>query len=105
MTFRATAWAFRLREVSPLAKLLAIYSSDFFQEDAECPAAPIVLSKAAEFCGAGISDIKDALRELEAVGVTWENDKGTVILYLPVEIPAVGGRSVHDRSLCSIYVI
>jgi hypothetical protein len=48
MTLQATMWAMALRDISPVAKLVAIYISDNFDETTGCASRPLSLEKIAE---------------------------------------------------------
>jgi hypothetical protein len=86
MTMQATAWATALRDVSPVAKLVAIYMSNNFDESTGHPSRPLSLSKMAEFSCATVSAVSAALDELACVGVKVEHmDAIKICVYLPVK--------------------
>jgi hypothetical protein len=72
MTIQATTWAMALRDVSPVAKLAAIYISDNFDETTGRASRPLSLAKIAEFSCATVSAAYAALEELACIGVKVE---------------------------------
>jgi hypothetical protein len=63
MTIQATIWAMALRDVSPVAKLAAIYISDNFDETKGYASRPFTLAKIADFSCSTISAASAALDE------------------------------------------
>jgi hypothetical protein len=86
MTMRATVWALALRDVSPVAKLVAIYISDNFDESTGRPSPPLSLSTIAEFSCTTVAAVIGGLDDLAHVGVKIENLDATQIrAVLPVK--------------------
>jgi hypothetical protein len=84
---QATVWAMTLRDVSPVAKLAAIYISDNFDEATGHPSPPLSLSKMAEFSCTTVSAVSAALDELACVGVEVEHlDANKICARLPVKL-------------------
>ena len=79
MTIQATLWAMELRDVSAVAKLVAVYISDNFDETTGRATPPLSLAKIAEFSCSTISAASAALDELECIGVKVEYMDGEVI--------------------------
>jgi hypothetical protein len=86
MTIQATIWAMALRDVSPVAKLAAIYISNNFDETTGgCASRPLSLAKIAEFSCATVSAASAALDELACIGVKVEHmDDEFICARLPV---------------------
>jgi hypothetical protein len=86
MTIQVTIWAMALRDVSPVAKLAAIYISDNFDETTGCASRPLSLAKIAEFSCATVSAASAALDELACIGVKVEHmDDEFICARLPVK--------------------
>jgi hypothetical protein len=86
MTIHATMWAMALRDVSPVAKLVAIYISDNFEETTGCSSRPLSLAKIAEFSCATVSPASAALDELACTGVKVEQmDDEFICARLPIK--------------------
>jgi hypothetical protein len=86
MTIQATIWAMALRDVSPVAKLAAIYISDNFDETTRRASRPLSLAKIAEFSCATVSAASAALDELACIGVKVEiMDDKFICARLPVK--------------------
>lgn len=105
MTIFGLAWGYRVREVTPLAKLIAIRFGDCCDQDA-CGIAE--WGDLQEWCCAGRNEIEDALRLLALnENVIWSKKAdGTIGFSLPVQARAAQSRNaVADTSISSIYVI
>ena len=75
-----------LRDVSPVAKLAAIYISDNFDETTGRASRPLSLAKIAEFSCATVSAASAALDELACIGVKVEHmDDEFICARLPVK--------------------
>jgi hypothetical protein len=86
MTIQATVWAMALRDVSPVAKLVAIYLSNNFDETTGRASRPLSLAKIAEFSCATVSAASAALDELACIGVKVEQmDDEFICARLPIK--------------------
>jgi hypothetical protein len=86
MTIQATIWAMALRDVSPVAKLVAIYLSNNFDETTGRASRPLSLAKIADFSCATVSAASAALDELACIGVNVEHmDDEFICARLPVK--------------------
>jgi hypothetical protein len=86
MRTQATIWAMALRDVSPVAKLAAIYISDNFEETTRRASRPLSLAKIAEFSCATVSAASAVLEELACIGVKIEHmDDEFICARLPVK--------------------
>jgi hypothetical protein len=86
MTIRATSWALALRDVSPVAKLVAIYLSDNFDETTGHPSQPLSAVRMAEFSCTTLAAVFGALDELASIGVEVEHvDANQIRALLPVK--------------------
>jgi hypothetical protein len=106
MTIKATAWASRLRNISPLAKLVAIAISDNYSETA--PGAEIKVTYLSEFCNVEDADARAALVELgEWTDLVYRYEEdGLVWVKLPItEDKNLSSRQKPNQSHCYIYVI
>lgn len=105
MTIQATAWAARLRNISPLAKLAALGIGDGYQGEGK---ESVRLGWLVEFCCVEEADVRAALEELRDwhdVSFTFDGDRVSN-LTLPVVINERFSRPREpDKSLCHIYVI
>ena len=89
MTIQATIWAMALRDVSPVAKLAAIYISDNFDETTGRASRPLSLAKIAEFSCATVSAASAALDELACIGLKVEHMDDEFICALAGQIVTV----------------
>jgi hypothetical protein len=81
-----TVWAMALRDISPIAKLVAIYISDNFDETTGRATPPLSLAKIAEFSCATISAATAALDELACIDVKVEfMDDAVICARLPIK--------------------
>jgi hypothetical protein len=79
-------WAMARRDISPVAKLVAIYISDNFDETTGRATPPLSLAKMAEFSCSTISAASAALDELACIGVKVEfMDDKFICARLPVK--------------------
>jgi hypothetical protein len=85
MTIKAKLWAKALHDVSPVAKLAAIYIADDFDETTGHPSPPLSVSDIAKFACATVSAVAASLDELAQVGVKIEHmDATKICVRLPV---------------------
>jgi hypothetical protein len=84
---QATVWAMALRDISPVAKLVAIYISGNFDEATGRATPPLSLAKIAEFSCATTSAVSAALDKLACIGVKVEiMDDEFICARLPVRV-------------------
>jgi T5orf172 domain len=106
MTVKASAWAVRLRNISPLAKLVAIAISDNYDETA--PGAVLRMAYLGEFCNVEHDDVRAALDELgEWTDLIYRYEEdGLVWVRIPIiEDKKVSSPKKPNKSHCYIYVI
>jgi hypothetical protein len=86
VTIKAMLWAMALRDVSPVAKLAAIYIADNFDETTGLPSPPLSVSDTAKFACTTVSAVFAALDELAQAGVKIEHmDATKICARLPVQ--------------------
>ncbi len=97
----ASAWAYDLRGITPLAKLLAIAIANDFREEG---AQDVSLDYLLRFTDAELAAINDAFWELRQIGVTCELDDDSVIVDLPLP-PRSGPILSGPQPKLWIYVV
>src|SRR4029077_20848911 len=101
VSMQAVAWAFSLGDVTPLAKLAAIYLG----ESHEIHASPPKLDHLMKFCCAGEAEIREAIDELSELLDCKIDDNRIVSFTFPVSASfSVAGPS-PSKSPFQIYVI
>lgn len=105
MSFQAMIWAFGLRDVSPLAKLVAIRVGD------DCDAgvgtiAVVGIRKLIDWCNADYDEVLLALAELRIHGLNWRDDgAGSFEIHFPLINPTTAPDTKAPEERIAIYVI
>jgi hypothetical protein len=104
MTMQATAWATALRNVSPLAKLVAIALSD---NDHDGGHVSIEISYLCDYCGVSKEAIFEALGEISEIAWHDEGDRieCDLLTIKTVKETERERRPAPDGSPCEIYVM
>jgi hypothetical protein len=112
MTFQAMGWALGLRNISPIAKLAAIYIADGYHDEGDRDddrIQPCRIGDISDFCCVGDDEVRAALTELEEwTGLVHSyRQPGLVDITLPLPIRAAiaDAPRAPDKSPCYIYVI
>jgi hypothetical protein len=105
MTMQATAWAMRLKNISPLAKLTAIEITENYDKG-DGRDAGRSLQSLADFCNVDVDDIVIAIAELhENCGMGYSIAGETLTVSLPIEAQKRVWTPGQNTSQCHIYVI